>query len=119
MTKRKAKLMKTGYTVKEVQYWHFSENSLELLQQICEEYRKCFHVDEEDFYVENKEHSPSENYRIMSFDGDHCWSEAFPVGHYLVQDGCHWYILSPEEFKKRYKTYDPTKYNEKGLNKNG
>jgi hypothetical protein len=111
MTEEKNKLMQTGYAVKEVQYWHFSDNNLELLKQICEEYRKRFDVDEEDFYVINKEHSSSGDYRIMSFDGDNCWSEAFPVGYYLVQDGYHWYILSPVEFKKRYKTYDPTKHN--------
>ena len=35
-------LMQTGYTVEEIKYWHFSENSLDLLKQICEEYRKHF-----------------------------------------------------------------------------
>ncbi len=118
MTEQKVKLMQTGYTVKEVKYWHFSENSLELLKQICKEYRQRFDVDEDDFYVTNKEYSSSGDYRIMCFDGDNCWSEVFPVGHYLVQDGSHWYILSPEEFKKRYKTYDPTKYLEKGIRRN-
>ena len=101
--------MKTGYSVEEILYWHFSENSLDLLKQIAKEYRDSVYLDEDDFYVVNKEHSPSGSYRIMSFDGDNCWSEEFPVGHYLVQDGSHYYILSPTEFKKRYKTYDPTK----------